>query len=72
MPKSLLEVDIRELNASQRLDLIGQLWDSLSTENVPVPDWHVAEIERRLAEADASPESAIPWEEARARLRNLP
>jgi putative addiction module component (TIGR02574 family) len=72
MPPSLPEFDIDQLNVSQRLDLIGVLWDSIpdSVEALPVPEWHREELERRLAEADARPEAAIPWEQVRSRLRN--
>ena len=59
------------LTVEQRIELIGELWDSIpdSVETLPVPDWHRDELERRLAKADADPEAAIPWEEVKRRLR---
>ncbi len=71
MSSSLPDLDIKHLSVPQRLDLIGLLWDSIpnSVEAMNVPDWHAEEIERRLASADANPESAIPWEEVKLRLR---
>jgi len=71
MSQSLSEADIEQLSVSQRLELITLLWDSIpdSPEGLPVPESHRQELERRLAAADASPDSAIPWEEVRTRLR---
>jgi putative addiction module component (TIGR02574 family) len=59
------------LTVEQRIELIGELWDSIpdSIEAMPVPDWHREELERRLAKAKAEPEAAIPWEEVKRRLR---
>lgn len=58
------------LTVPQRLELIGQLWDSIPEqgEALEIPDWHREELARRLADADAHPEAGIPWDEAKARL----
>ena len=50
--------DIARLTPQERLDLIGELWDSLSGEDVrsaPVQD---AELTRRMASFDAAAKSA--------------
>jgi putative addiction module component (TIGR02574 family) len=49
--------------------LIGLIWDSLP-DDAPYapPDWHIQELERRIAAADANPEAAEPWETVLARL----
>jgi putative addiction module component (TIGR02574 family) len=54
--------------------LIGLIWDSIDTKDqvLPVPDWHIRELERRRAAAEADPGTAIPWEEVKARLRECP
>jgi putative addiction module component (TIGR02574 family) len=59
------------LTVEQRIELIGELWDSIpdSVEALPVPDWHREELEHRLAKADAEPDAAIPWAEVKRRLR---
>jgi putative addiction module component (TIGR02574 family) len=71
MAQSLSDVAISQLSVAERLDLISVLWDSIpdSLEELPIPDWHREELERRLAAADADPDAAIPWEEVRERLR---
>lgn len=73
MPQPLPEFDIGRLTIAQRLELIGQLWDSIPEEDVSsIPEWHKQELDRRLAEADAAPEQGIPWEEVKERLRRRP
>jgi putative addiction module component (TIGR02574 family) len=70
--QSFSDVAIKQLSVAERLDLIGELWDSIgeSVEELPTPAWHIAEVERRLATADADPAAAIPMEEVIQRLRN--
>ena len=43
--------ELANLSVSDRLDLMDEIWASLgpSAENIPLPDWHLAEIRRRLA-----------------------
>lgn len=74
LPEAVAELLRTALSVQQRLDLIGELWDSIpdSVETLPIPDWHREELERRLAKADADPEAAIPWDEVRRRLREKP
>jgi len=62
MAQSSSDLDIKQLSVAERLDLISALWDSIpnSLEELPVPEWHREELERRLAGADASPDAAIP------------
>ena len=60
-----------QLSAGQRLQLIGELWDSLADtpEVVPLTDWQKEELARRKAEYLAHPESAVSWEEAKEQIR---
>jgi hypothetical protein len=46
MPQSQPPIDFQNLDASQKLDLITQLWDSLpnSTESIPISEWHRQEL----------------------------
>jgi putative addiction module component (TIGR02574 family) len=71
MATSFSESDIAQLSVAERLELIGLLWDSIpdSPDALPVPEWHQKELEQRLASAEATPESGIPWEQVRDRLR---
>lgn len=58
------------LSAAERLQLIEEIWDSLSLpEQLEIPESHREELDRRLAAADANPEAGSSWEEVKARLR---
>jgi len=67
LPNAAEELLKTPLTVQQRLELIGELWDSIpeSIDALPVPEWHREELERRLAAADANPDAAIPWEDIR-------
>lgn len=73
MSMTLEQFGIDHLNPQQRLELIDLIWDSLS-DDAPFtpPDWHLRELERRVATADADPGSAEPWEAVLARLSRKP
>ena len=62
--------ELLKLSVTERIQLAEDLWDSIASEPeaLPLTDAQRAEIERRLAEHDRAPESAILWEEARTRL----
>jgi putative addiction module component (TIGR02574 family) len=67
---------LRRLSIPERLQLLGDLWDSIAEEApdeaLPLTPELAAELERRLAEHDANPGSAIPWDEVKERvLRKL-
>jgi putative addiction module component (TIGR02574 family) len=71
MSPSLSDLGVDRLSISERLELIGQIWDTLLPDvEVPIPEWHVREVEVRLAAADADPGAAIPWETVKARMVN--
>jgi putative addiction module component (TIGR02574 family) len=65
MAVSIEAFGIDRLSVREKLDLIGQIWDSLpdSVEPGEVPEWHLEEIARRRADADAHPSQGRPWRE---------
>ena len=71
LPEAAAELLRIPLSVEQRLELIGELWDSIpdSADELPAPDWHREELERRLAAADAEPDAAVPWQQVKKRLR---
>ncbi len=73
MSLTLQQFGIDQLSPQQRVELIGLIWDSLP-DDVPLtpPDWHLGELERRAAAADADPGAAEPWEAVLARLSRKP
>jgi putative addiction module component (TIGR02574 family) len=68
MVLTLAQFGLDSLSARQRLEIIGLLWDSLPEDSFTPPDWHLRELERRIAAVDADPGAAEPWEAVPARL----
>jgi putative addiction module component (TIGR02574 family) len=63
---TLEEYGLDRLPASERLELLGLLWDSLEEGTWTPPEWHIRELEKRRAEAEANPSAGIPWEQFKA------
>ena len=42
--------ELSQLSVAQRLELMNEIWASLGSEanSIPMPEWHVVEIKRRL------------------------
>ena len=59
-----LEIDINKLSPEERLDLIEELWDSLSEDpaNIPLTEAQAKELDRRLEEMDKDSSLGIPWD----------
>ena len=64
------DLPVEELTIDERLALLGRLWDSLLDAGPPpIPAWHLEEVRRRIAAANADPGASIPLEELRRELR---
>lgn len=63
-------IDIAKLSSEERLELLEQLWDSLSPEAVPMTDAQTEDLDRRLDELDREGPVGIPWTEVLDRIRN--
>ncbi len=74
MPISIEAFGIDRLSVRERLELINLIWDSLPEHVNPdeVPAWHLEELVKRRAEADASPKASKPWREALERFGDKP
>lgn len=69
MSVTLEQFGIDQLSHQQRLELLSLLWDSLADDSpFAPPEWHLRELEKRIASADANPDAAESWEVVRARL----
>jgi putative addiction module component (TIGR02574 family) len=68
--------DYLSLSIEERLKLVGDIWDSIADEAnmsadlLPLTAAQIAELDRRMAEAEAHPEDLIPMEEVMERLRS--
>ena len=63
-------LDIAKLSPEERLELLEQLWDSLSSEAIPMTDAQTEELDRRLDELDREGPVGIPWNDVLDRIRN--
>ncbi len=63
--------EVEKLSVAERLELIDKIWDSLppTLEAAEVPDWHIAILEKRLADANANPGDGIPWRDVMDELK---
>jgi putative addiction module component (TIGR02574 family) len=57
--------ELARLSPEERLALIGQLWDSLSDTDVPLPEGQQIELARRLSSLDQDRKQAVTWEQLR-------
>lgn len=55
-------------SVDERLDLIGQFWNSLEHKELPLTDAQLRELDRRLAALDAQRADAVSWEALRDEL----
>jgi putative addiction module component (TIGR02574 family) len=62
--------ELLELPADDRFTLIEALWDSLAQapESVPIPQWHLDELDRRLRELDSGEVETHLWPSLRDTL----
>ena len=65
---SLNSDELARLSPEERLALIGQLWDSLSDNDVPLPEAQKTELSRRLSGIDEDRTQAVMWEQLSAEL----
>jgi putative addiction module component (TIGR02574 family) len=65
-------VDIARLTPQERLDLIGKLWDSLSSEDIHLTAKQERELDRRMSSFDTDMQDAVPWEQIDAELSRRP
>lgn len=66
-----LRDELLRLSASERLELIEVLWDSLADDDpaLALTPEQLEDLRQRVAEADADPTGGSPWEEVRERIR---
>lgn len=41
--------NLKIIPVAERLQMMEKLWDSLEDADIPTPDWHITEIDRRIA-----------------------
>ncbi len=71
---TISKADLLKLDIAQRLELIEEIWESIVNEanagaELPLSNAERELLDQRLREDDEDPDAAIPWAEARERLR---
>ncbi len=70
LAKSQIQKEALNLPARERIELVVELWDSLTPGEIPVPEWQRDLIRNRLAALEDIPpeERSVPWEAVRRRI----
>lgn len=65
---------VRALSVDQRIELVQAIWDDIADEGTlpALTETQKAELDRRLAAADADPDDVVSWEAVRARIHDRP
>lgn len=68
MTREALLAEILRLPPEDRIEFLGDAWDAIAASpvDVPVPEWHVEELEKRMSSPDPR---YLPWAEVRERLK---
>ena len=68
--KKISAVDIAELPLDERIQLVEDIWDTIAElpETVDIPDWHKAELDKRLDRYHADHREGTPWSELKGKL----
>jgi putative addiction module component (TIGR02574 family) len=61
-------LDYSRLSRQERIDLIGEIWDSIEAEVIPLTAAQEAELGRRLATLDEDLKQGVAWDEIEAEL----
>jgi putative addiction module component (TIGR02574 family) len=61
---------IAEMSIDDRINFIADIWDSIAIfpEKVQIPEWHKAELEKRLKTYHENPNEGTPWLEVKKRI----
>ena len=64
------KIDFSHLSPEERIQLAEDLWDSLASmpEQVPVPEAHIREVDRRLDAYRQDGDPGLPWPEVLDRI----
>jgi putative addiction module component (TIGR02574 family) len=63
--------ELRRLPTAEKLEVIGDLWDSIPADHSVVDSDTLDELERRCAEIDLNPARVIPWDPFLSTLRKM-
>jgi putative addiction module component (TIGR02574 family) len=69
MTRQDLMDEILDLPLEERIELVGDVWDTIaaSADEVPTPEWHLRGLDRRLSRKDIS---TVEWSDVEDSLRD--
>ena len=72
MTQILDRLDIRKLSIEERIQLVGEIWDSIADEEglFELTEAQREEIERRMNSYRDGHDHGIPWEVVKNRIQN--
>lgn len=64
--------EISQLSVAERIQLVQDIWDTVWSrpENLELTEAQSQELDRRLQNYRREPESSVPWDEVKERIRN--
>jgi len=64
--------EISQLSVAERIQLVQDIWDTIWSvpENLELTEAQSQELDRRLQNYRREPESSVPWDEVKQRIRN--
>ncbi len=70
MSEAVQAIDFSKLTVSERIELVGAIWDSIpeDDESLDLTEDELKQLRKRLAEYRADPKSGLAWEDVRERL----
>lgn len=56
------------LSVEKKLELISAIWDSMRPASIPIPDWQLKELERRIESQRQNPQPGQLWDEVKREI----
>ena len=71
MTQLLDKLNIRDLSVAERIQLVGEIWDSIAEEKMPsLTEYEKETLDERMRTFDAVAESGMTWEEIVKRVKS--
>ena len=69
MTQLLDRLNIRDLSIEERIQLVGEIWDSIADEEeTELTEAQIKEADRRMKLYRSDPSRSIPWDEVKKRV----
>lgn len=67
-----IQTEFEQLSVEQKVQVVQDLWDriTMSPDQLPIPDWHRKELNRRQEEWANNPDPGENWDDIKHSLRD--